>query len=185
MLEQLFSSRTREKLLNLFLFNPDSRFYVREITRLIGERINSVRRELANLARLGLINSEEFDRRKYYYLNSEFILVTELTNLLIKARMLWEKRITDSTKKYGGIKYISLLGFFVNDQSAKSDILIIGKITKKDLAALIRDVERVTHQALRYTHFTIQEYNYRRSLTDKFLYELLESKSIVLINRLK
>lgn len=185
MLEQLFSSRTREKLLNLFLFNQSKRFYVREITRLIGERINSVRRELANLERLGLISFEEFARRKYYYLNNDFILLTELTNLFIKARMLWEKKIAESTTKYEGIKYISLLGFFVNDPTVKTDILIIGKITKKDLATFIRDVERMTHQALRYTHFTIQEYNYRRSLTDKFLYELLESKAIVLIDKLK
>ena len=71
MLEQLFSSRTREKLLNLFLFNQDKRFYVREITRVIGERLNSVRRELSNLEKFQLIKSESEERRKYYYLNQD------------------------------------------------------------------------------------------------------------------
>ena len=52
MLEQLFGSRTRTKLLYLFLEHPEEAFFVREITRQIKERINSVRRELDNLEKL-------------------------------------------------------------------------------------------------------------------------------------
>jgi hypothetical protein len=184
MLEQLFSSRTREKLLSLFLFNQGKRFYVREITRLIDERLNSVRRELSNLEQLGLINSEDFDRRKYYFLNNNFVLLTELSNLLIKARMLWEKKILAAAKKYEGIKYLALLGFFVDDHEDKTDVLVVGKISKKELASFVRELELLTHQPLRYTHFTVAEYNYRHTMTDKFLYELLGSKSIILINKL-
>jgi hypothetical protein len=45
MIEQLFGSKTRVKLLKLFFSNPNRSFYVREITRTIDEQINSVRRE--------------------------------------------------------------------------------------------------------------------------------------------
>lgn len=55
MLEQLFGSRTRIKLLKIFLAQPHQHFFVRELTRVIGERINSVRREISNLERLGVI----------------------------------------------------------------------------------------------------------------------------------
>src|SRR3990167_11160821 len=55
MLEQLFGSRTRIKLLKIFLAQPTQLFFVRELTRAIGERINSVRREIANLIRLGVV----------------------------------------------------------------------------------------------------------------------------------
>ncbi len=184
MLEQLFSSRTREKLLNLFLFNQDKRFFVREITRIIGERLNSVRRELANLEKFQLVVSEEEDRRKYYSLNMDFILLPEMTSLFIKARLLWENKILESTKKYDGIRYLSLVGFFVDDDEAKTDIVIVGRINKTNLASFIREIEKITNQPLRYTHFTTKEYNYRNSMTDRFLYDLLERKSIVLINKL-
>ena len=40
--EKLFGSKTRTKLLGLFFENPDKSYYVREITRVIGEQINSV-----------------------------------------------------------------------------------------------------------------------------------------------
>ena len=58
MIEQLFGSKTRVKLLQLFYSNPNRSFYVREITRKIDEQINSVRRELSNLLNIGIITSE-------------------------------------------------------------------------------------------------------------------------------
>ena len=53
-LEKLFGSKTRAKLLALFFENTEKSYYVREITRVIEEQINSVRRELTNLSALGL-----------------------------------------------------------------------------------------------------------------------------------
>ena len=59
MLEQLFGSRTRTKLLRLFLMHPERAFYIRELTRLIDTQINSVRRELQNLQSGGVIRESE------------------------------------------------------------------------------------------------------------------------------
>ncbi len=58
-LEQLFGSRTRVKLLKLFLNSPEKMFFVREIARAINSQINSVRRELLNLKDLGIIKEVE------------------------------------------------------------------------------------------------------------------------------
>lgn len=67
--EKLFGSKTRAKLLDLFFANTNKSFYVREITRLIEEQINSVRRELMNLEGIGVIRSETFDNKIYYAAN--------------------------------------------------------------------------------------------------------------------
>ena len=83
MLEQLFGSRTRTKLLYLFLENPEDPFFVREITREIKERINSVRRELDNLEKFGLITSKTENQKKYYSLDKNFVLYNELKSLLM------------------------------------------------------------------------------------------------------
>ena len=61
-LEKLFGSKTRAKLLALFFENPDKSYYVREITRVIEEQINSVRRELTNLNALGLVKIEKYEK---------------------------------------------------------------------------------------------------------------------------
>src|ERR1044071_8924663 len=72
MIEQLFGSKTRVKLLQLFYSNPNRSFYVREITRKIDEQINSVRRELANLLNVGIIVSDNTNNRLYYEVNQNY-----------------------------------------------------------------------------------------------------------------
>lgn len=66
MIDALFGSKTRVKLLHLFLNNPNRAFYVREITRKIDEQINSVRRELANMLSIGIVQSDNSNNRLYY-----------------------------------------------------------------------------------------------------------------------
>src|SRR3954467_3080297 len=72
MIEQLFGSKTRVKLLQLFYSNPNRSFYVREITRKIDEQINSVRRELANLLNAGIITSETNNNKLYYEVDQSY-----------------------------------------------------------------------------------------------------------------
>src|SRR5471030_2486815 len=72
MIEQLFGSKTRVKLLQLFYSNPNRAFYVREITRKIDEQINSVRRELSNLLSIGIITSDASNNRLYYEVNQDY-----------------------------------------------------------------------------------------------------------------
>ena len=72
MIDALFGSKTRVKLLHLFLSNPGKSFYVREITRLIDEQINSVRRELANMLEVGVITSDSSDNKLYYEVNQRY-----------------------------------------------------------------------------------------------------------------
>src|SRR5665213_274115 len=72
MIEQLFGSKTRVKLLQLFYSNPNRSFFVREITRKIDEQINSVRRELSNLLSIGIITSDNTNNKLYYEVNQKF-----------------------------------------------------------------------------------------------------------------
>ena len=61
-LKALFSSQTRVKLLSTFLLHPESEYFIRELTRLLGEQINSIRRELENLRRIGLVKARHRNR---------------------------------------------------------------------------------------------------------------------------
>ena len=81
MIEQLFGSKTRVKLLKLFYSNPTRSFYVREITRKIDEQINSVRRELANLLNVGIITSDSSNNKVYYEVNQKYVYFVALQEI--------------------------------------------------------------------------------------------------------
>jgi predicted transcriptional regulator len=99
MIEQLFGSKTRVKLLKLFFSNPDRSFYVREITRKVDEQINSVRRELANLLSLGLIKSDSSNNRLYYEVNQEYEHFKALQSMFSEEAMVDAVAAEETTEK--------------------------------------------------------------------------------------
>lgn len=185
MLEQLFGSRTRVKLLRLFLTHPDEQFFVREITRRIDERINSVRRELENLEDLGLVETVNKNRKRYARLNRRCLLYPELKALILKSRVAVEQNLVEKLKKMGRVSYMVLTGVFTGVEDAKTDVLIVGRVNRKQFRAFMKKLQANFDSEVRYTIMNLREFNYRRDITDKFLYTILENKRVTLIDALK
>lgn len=196
MLEQLFGSKTRVRLLRLFLNNQKDAYYVRELTRKIKAQINAVRNELENLIVMGVIVTtdapeNEGDKkvrssgqRKYYRINTESVLFPELRALFLKARVLLEKNFVRKVSQTGSIVHLSLTGYFVGTEDSVTDIFIVGRVNRTKLVSVIRNFEREVGREINYTVMTPQEYKYRRDVTDKFLYSILESKNIAVIDKI-
>lgn len=182
MLEQLFGSRTRVKLLRLFLLQPDERFFVREIAREIDEQINSVRRELQNLEEMGLLLSELKEKKKYYFVNQEFDLLSELQGLIVKSRLTSEKDFIQSIRGLGPVTYFALTGHFVNHADAEIDMLIVGNVSRTRLKKMLEKFKESFEKDLRYTVMSEEEFKYRKDVTDRFLYSILNGKKIVVVD---
>jgi len=195
MLEHLFGSITRIKLLRLFYGNHDRAYFVRELSRAIEMQLNAVRRELANLETIGVVKQVEFgqskedevgtERSKYYKLNTDFFLHDELGSLLSKTQMLEEKNFIELIKKRGGdIKIMILSGFFTDEQEVGTDILIVGNIKNIPVAKAIKDFEKFLNRSIRYTMMEEKEFMERREIGDRFLYAILEAKHIFAVGTL-
>lgn len=192
-LEQLFGSKVRLRLLKLFLDNPDQLLYVREITRRIRSHIHSVRRELSNLCRMGLIHIQEepgFARngngvkRKFYVANPECIIFPELRALVNKGQLLLQEELARQLKLTGSVRYLAMTGFFVDLQGFRTDLFIVGRINKRQCAGIIKDFEEEFGRTINYTIFSVKEFVDRKEMMDRFLYDFLENKKIVLIDKL-
>ncbi len=195
MLEHLIGSKTRLKLLQFFFRFPDRSFYLRELCRLLGAQLNAVRREIANLATLGIIAQvpagsskiEEIgtERSKYYKLQNGFLLFAELKALLMKSEALEEQRFVEDIQKKGGdIKLLLLTGFFAGDAEAETDLLIVGRIKLLILARLLREFEKKIGRQLRYTIMDEKEFSERYEIGDRFLYNIFESKHIAAVDEM-
>ena len=179
MLEHIFSSKTRVKLLNYFLRNPEQAYYVRELAGLTGEHIHSIRRELANLVKFGLLSEEAKDQKMYYKAKENFILFDELRALFTKADTVIESDVAEELKSLGDLDVIILTGVFTGAHT-KSDLLMAGSILdRKRLEPLLARFSQKFGQPIRYSFFPIDEYRYRLSITDRFLYDIMISKKIV------
>ena len=184
MLEQIFNSKTRVKILTLFLQNTDKSFYVRETTRLVGDYVNSVRRELFNLSAFGLLKVKEIEQKHYYKLDKKFFLYPEIKKLFLKSQVFLENDLTNSLKKIGEVDLLIFTGAFT-DAVTRTDLLLVGdKIDKKKITEVLNQFGNILGRDIRFTLLTRDEYNWRQTVSDSFLHEILKNKNIVLIDKL-
>lgn len=186
MYDTLFGSKTRVKLLTLFLANPGHAFYVREITRQIDEQINSVRRELLNLKAIGLVRSSEKRGKVYYEVNQKFDFYPELKKMFDKANKNLDEgdKLVYAFRKAGEINFAALMGGFVGDAANQVDLFIVGEVDKRRLKAILSDLEKEINREVNFCIMSQAEYDDRKMLFDRFLTELEASPKKVLLNYL-
>jgi len=195
MLEKLLGSHARVKILKLFLLNPTEKFYIRQLSRDLKLQLNSVRRELENLEKFGILTSDMKNEegkeekeaaggqeKKYFRANPNFVLFDEIKALIVKAQILYEKDFVRKLNSIGKVKLLVLTGIFVNNPSTLIDILIVGKINKPKLVKLIRELEVELGKEINFTVFDNREFKYRRDITDIFLYGILDGRKLVVID---
>jgi len=191
MIEQLFGSKTRVKLLQLFFSNPNRSFYVREITRKIDEQINSVRRELANLLSIGILASDTNNNRLYYEVNQKYEYYKQLAAIFGGGKVgKTDKVFTEeetsgevTIKSLGNVELALYTGQFTRDESSGIDLLIVGDINQTKLGKFISELEAKEGKEIRYTVLTNDEFRYRQQVKDRFLSNVLASKKQVLIDK--
>lgn len=88
MIEKLVTSKTRIKILKLFLSHIDDRYYLRELERLLGESLSPLRRQLLKLTDMGILITEEEANLKYYRLNKDFEGLEELKNMILERNVI-------------------------------------------------------------------------------------------------
>lgn len=196
MLEHLFGSKTRLKLLRIFFDHPHDSFFVRELARKMNTQVNAVRRELEHLTDAHIVTESKtshpegaralavrqktaVERRKYYHLSEDGLLNPELRSLLMKAQMFGEEKLVADLKKAGNISYMMLTGMFTEAPSAVTDIMLVGSVPKRAIDAIVSRFEKEYGCEVRYTLMTTKEFLYRRDIADKFLNDLMEHKYVV------
>ena len=207
MIDALFGSKTRVKLLKLFLNSPDNSYYVREITRLIDEQINSVRRELSNMLKIGIITSENVENKLYYKVNQmypyfiplraifsdEEIPIAEVQAAKISGNTKDSTSTFSSSDSNPEVKYynkifegltgahaIVIAGKLVRGSASPIDILIIGQVPNTKLKTIIKSIERREEIEVNYTVIAPEEFHYRISVRDRFIGEILDTKFTVI-----
>lgn len=179
-LKALFSSQTRVKLLSTFLLHPEEEYFIRELTRLLNEQINSIRRELENLRRVGIVKARHRNRKKYYRIDTEFILYQDLRSLFSKA-VQGESPFVTSLRSLPNAKLILLAGNLCGTES-KVDLLVVGEVKKEVLEALLAQDPSLKY--IKYSIFSEADFLYRLSLKDRFVQEILNDPRHMIVQNL-
>jgi hypothetical protein len=183
-LEVLFGSRTRARLLRFFLLNPDQEYHSSEIIRRNMARKPEALREINNFKKIKFISERIRKGKKYYILNNSFPFFPELRNLVVKSNIYPQCKSLGRIKNIGDIKLALISGVFLNYPKSKADmILVANSITRRKLKNLISSIEAEIGKEISYVLISTEELKYRMNMLDRFLLEFFEGPHDEIINK--
>ncbi len=183
MFSDLITSKTRVKILELFLENPGEMFHVREAVRRVDEEINAVRRELIHLEKNGILKREPRVNRVYYYLDKSYPYFFDLITIHAKTVGLGFDIISNRVK-LGKIKFAMLSGKFargIRENPDDVDLLVVGTVVVPELTLLVRQEEARKKLEINYTVMTEEEFTFRKKRQDPFINSVIFKPRVMLI----
>jgi hypothetical protein len=183
MLADLITSKSRVKLLSVFLASPTEMYHVRDLVRRTEDEINAVRRELAFLEKSGILTKEPRANRIYYALSKNYPFYPDLLHTGAKIVGLGAE-ILKNRAKVGKLKYVMFSGKFVRrlpKEMDDVDLLVVGTVVLPELALLVRTEEKRINTEINYTAMTEEEFEFRKKKHDPFILRILGGSRVVVI----
>jgi len=189
-LGKIFGSPTRVKMMRLFLFHADKAFAKLEIGKRVGAKRN-ISQELNLLQAAGFIKKRFISRygnkRKVlgWTLNQKFPYLAPVQNLLIDTIGLHYEDLIRRFGRAGSVKLLIVAGVFIKNPDSRVDILIVGDRLRKNLIeATVRKIQTEIGAEIRFCLLETSDFNYRLSVSDKLIRDILEFPHRKLLDRL-
>ena len=183
-LEQLFGSRERARLLRFFLQNPEQQYEFADIIRKNMIKSSPTRHELVNLSNMKFVIKRSKKGKNYYELNQNFNFYPELKNLIAKSNVYPQCKSLGRISGLGSVKLAVISGVFISYPKSKADMIIVGDgISKAKLKNLMNSLEAEIGKEINFVLMTMDEFKYRLNMLDKFVLEFLEGPHEEIINK--
>jgi len=201
-LEKLFGSSARVKLIRLFLLNSDNLFTFEDISRRAKVAAPLLKREISLFKAIGLIKQDDRvveepiklksgeiknKKRKIvgFSLNPFFPFLHALKNLVVNAAPVDKERLMKELNTVGRIKVMIFAGLFTQSEGNKVDLLLAGdSIKETKLDKVLKNIEAEIGREITYAVFKTEDFVYRLGMYDKFIREVLESPHEKALNKL-
>lgn len=182
-LKRLLTSQTRLKLINILFYSPSEIYFVRQLVRLTGEEINSVRRELENLSAGGILSSESRGNRLFYWANPDHYLYYDLLVLANKHSGLCAN-IQENHLKLGKVKFVYYSQEFLchsPENHDSIDMIAVGDVSLKLINDMVKDEEKVLGREINYMVMDRAELKLRLSKRDPIIVDFFLGSPAILI----
>lgn len=176
-------SKARQALLAYYFTNLRARLHLRDLAGRLGIDPSNLSKELGRLEREGLFLSEVSGRQKYFQINREYPLFSEVRSIVAKT-IGAVPLLAQSLNKIEGIEEAYLYGSFARNQqdtASDIDVLVIGKPESDALAEALQKLERRLGREINYTVLTRKELQSRRPRKDAFLENVWHNERVSLV----
>ncbi len=193
-LEQLFESPVKLKLLKLFLRNPQKQFLLSDIIKKTQSRKREVKKQIKSLRSIGLLQQKKIkgNRKKqikgglFFSVNPNFDFYNELQILILKSSPTSKEKMLKKILRLGRMKIALIAGVFLNTENSRVDLFLVGdNISRRRLMNFLAEMESEVGKEIEYAAMNTQEFDYRYHMFDRFVRDILEKPHEKLVNKIR
>lgn len=176
-------SKTRRDLLRLFFSNPERKYYLRELERLLGHSAGNIRRELLKFRKDRLFKTQKTGNLLFYSLNQDHPLFEEIKSIVSKTTGV-EASLRAALSSLQNIKTAFIFGSWASqseNEASDIDVMIIGRPDMKLLNDKIRDLEHKLRRDINILVYTRREYQAKKKAQSGFILDVVNNPKIMLI----
>ena len=180
-LEKLFGTAAKVKMMRLFLFNADKTFELKAISKMVKVELSKARKEALGLAKAGMISKT----KSGYKLNSSFPYLEPLQKLLIHLSPVAHKEIVRRISQGGRIKVIVVSGLFIEEWDSRIDILVAGDSLKRNVIdQAMKTIEFELGKEIKYAVLDTKDFKYRVDVGDRLVRDVFDYPHKILIDKI-
>lgn len=184
-LEALFGSKARTRILRFFLLNGEKEYSVVEVAKKNMLTPAAVRKELNDLKKIKFVLEKIRKGTKYYALDQNFGFFFELKTLFAKSTASPESKSLARISSIGDVKLALISGIFLNNAKSKVDmILVANNVSRAKLASLMSSLEAEVGKEVSFVLMNSEEFKYRVDMLDRFLFDFMEGTHLELIDKI-
>ncbi|MBU6231954.1 MAG: hypothetical protein KGI45_03265 [Patescibacteria group bacterium] len=199
----LFGSEAKVKILRLFLFNPSTPFFLKEIASRTQVLPRAVNHELRLLEKADILikkrqiskevmqtgKADKITSKKIhgigYVLNTKFPYLDPLKNLLTITSLQADESLAKRFTNAGRIKLFIASGVFIQNWDSRVDLLVVGdELNLAKIESVIKGIEAEIGKEIAYSAFETQDFEYRYGIHDRLVRDILDYPHVTLLDRL-
>ncbi|NLO73403.1 MAG: helix-turn-helix domain-containing protein [candidate division WS1 bacterium] len=173
----------RARILGLLLGQPDETWHLREIARRTGLAPATVQREIASLARAGILTRQRQGNQVYYQANRACAVFPELHSLALKTAGLADvlrQVLQPLGDRLGLAAVFGSLAAGTAHGDSDVDLLLIGDLTLRELSAPLAEAERTLGREINPVVMTREELQERLGEGEHFAVSVMRSPLLLL-----
>ena len=182
----LISSKIRIEILRILSLNPDSKYNINELGRMMAFSPRGVEKELKNLLLGGILKKEVSGNQHRYQLDSLCPIYLEIKNLIVKTIGIAEIIKHALEPVAPDIELAFIYGSFASGDYGNDsdvDLFLVTGIPGLKLAELLGDLQNKLGRSINISQFTLDEYRQRMAQKDHFLTRVFEGPRIEIIKQ--
>ncbi len=171
-------------MLGWLFTHPDERYFVRQLTTLLGEDSTNVSRELARLEKTGVLILTTEGKQKYYQANRGSPVFNELHGLIVKTVGVADVLRTALAPAMERIKVAFIFGSIASrteERTSDIDMMIVGTISFGDVVSLLSSAEEKLGREVNAVVYPIAEFKKKVKEDHHFVKTVLEDEKIFVI----